>query len=245
MSVCLHVYASMQSLAHTCLWRRPLLRMNKRKSMCVCMCARVCLCVWVCMFVCGHACVCVCAQIRGKQLQPLLRDHICKEMSPLVAARMSYIPLAPGSDWRDLPNIVVRLTDGTKTQKLWVVLCFAHWATRSSVLTNLCPSLLVEHRHGWEIAVILRNFRKTKLSKSKIFFFFFFFLTLFQHVYNVQLDDFRFATYANIAFRHFTASRHLLLHRHDTNWSSFSLVDPCSIFFCFSVKPKFFTPTHA
>ena len=27
--------------------------------------------------------------------------------------------------------------------------------------------------HGWEIAVILRNFRKTKLSKSKFFFFFF------------------------------------------------------------------------
>ena len=59
-----------------------------------------------------------CQQIRGKQLQPLLRDHICKEMSPLVAARMSYIPLAPGADWRDLPNTVVRLSDGTKTQKL-------------------------------------------------------------------------------------------------------------------------------
>ena len=28
-------------------------------------------------------------------------------------------------------------------------------------------------------------------------------------------------------------------------WSSFSLMDPCSIFFCSSVKPKFFTPTHA
>ena len=28
--------------------------------------------------------------------------------------------------------------------------------------------------HGWEIAVILRNFRKTKLSKSNFFFFFFF-----------------------------------------------------------------------
>ena len=27
-------------------------------------------------------------------------------------------------------------------------------------------------------------------------------------------------------------------------WSSFSLMDPCSIFFCSSVKPKFFTPTH-
>ena len=30
------------------------------------------------------------------------------------------------------------------------------------------------HFHGWEIAVILRNFRKTKLSKSKFLFFFFF-----------------------------------------------------------------------
>ena len=54
--------------------------------------------------------------------------------------------------------------------------------------------------HGWEIAVILRNFRKTKLSKSKFLFF-----SFFQQTYNVQLDDFRFATYANIAFRHFTA----------------------------------------
>ena len=48
--------------------------------------------------------------------------------------------------------------------------------------------------------------------------------------------------------RHFRPpSHHLLLHTHDTNnetWNSFSLVDPCSIFFCFSVKPKFFTPTH-
>ena len=57
-------------------------------------------------------------QIRGKQHQPILRDHICKEMSPLVAARMQHIPLAPGSDWRDLPNIEVRLSDGTKTKKL-------------------------------------------------------------------------------------------------------------------------------
>ena len=29
-------------------------------------------------------------------------------------------------------------------------------------------------QHGWEIAVILRNFRKTKLSKSTIFVLFFF-----------------------------------------------------------------------
>ena len=32
--------------------------------------------------------------------------------------------------------------------------------------------------HGWEIAVILRNFRKTKLSKSKFLFFFSFFYSI-------------------------------------------------------------------
>uniref|UniRef100_A0A6J0V8B4 DNA (cytosine-5)-methyltransferase n=1 Tax=Pogona vitticeps TaxID=103695 RepID=A0A6J0V8B4_9SAUR len=57
-------------------------------------------------------------QIRGSQYQPILRDHICKDMSALVAARMRHIPLAPGSDWRDLPNIEVRLSDGTTTRQL-------------------------------------------------------------------------------------------------------------------------------
>ncbi|MEQ2179091.1 hypothetical protein GOODEAATRI_021063, partial [Goodea atripinnis] len=57
-------------------------------------------------------------QIRGTQYQPILRDHICKDMSALVEARMRHIPLAPGSDWRDLPNIEVRLKDGTMTKKL-------------------------------------------------------------------------------------------------------------------------------
>uniref|UniRef100_A0A287CVP0 DNA (cytosine-5)-methyltransferase n=1 Tax=Ictidomys tridecemlineatus TaxID=43179 RepID=A0A287CVP0_ICTTR len=40
------------------------------------------------------------------------------DMSALVAARMRHIPLAPGSDWRDLPNIEVQLTDGTLAKKL-------------------------------------------------------------------------------------------------------------------------------
>lgn len=31
---------------------------------------------------------------------------------------MRHIPLFPGSDWRDLPNIEVRLSDGTLTKKL-------------------------------------------------------------------------------------------------------------------------------
>ncbi|XP_061556979.1 DNA (cytosine-5)-methyltransferase 1 [Phycodurus eques] len=57
-------------------------------------------------------------QIRGTQYQPILRDHVCKDMSALVEGRMRHIPLAPGSDWRDLPNIEVRLRDGTMTKKL-------------------------------------------------------------------------------------------------------------------------------
>ncbi|XP_040842199.1 DNA (cytosine-5)-methyltransferase 1 isoform X3 [Ochotona curzoniae] len=57
-------------------------------------------------------------QLRGTQYQPILRDHICKDMSALVAARMRYVPLAPGSDWRDLPNIEVQLADGTLAKKL-------------------------------------------------------------------------------------------------------------------------------
>lgn len=56
--------------------------------------------------------------MRGKQYQPLLRDHICKEMAPLVEARMAHIPIASGSDWRDLPNIAVRLSDGTYCKQL-------------------------------------------------------------------------------------------------------------------------------
>lgn len=58
--------------------------------------------------------------MRGKQYQPVLKDHICKEMAPLVEARMAHIPIASGSDWRDLPNIAVRLSDGTYSKKLYV-----------------------------------------------------------------------------------------------------------------------------
>ncbi|XP_076633551.1 DNA methyltransferase 1a [Colletes latitarsis] len=56
--------------------------------------------------------------MRKKQYQLLLRDHVCKEMAPLVEARMAHIPIAPGSDWRDLPNIAIRLSDGTYCNKL-------------------------------------------------------------------------------------------------------------------------------
>ncbi|XP_023289399.1 DNA (cytosine-5)-methyltransferase 1 [Orussus abietinus] len=57
-------------------------------------------------------------KMRGNECHPKLRDHVCKEMAPLVEARMAHIPTASGSDWRDLPNIVVRLSDGTFSKKL-------------------------------------------------------------------------------------------------------------------------------
>ncbi|XP_024944997.1 DNA (cytosine-5)-methyltransferase PliMCI isoform X2 [Cephus cinctus] len=57
-------------------------------------------------------------KLRGNRDQPILQDHVCKEMAPLVEARMAQIPTASGSDWRDLPNIVVRLSDGNFSKKL-------------------------------------------------------------------------------------------------------------------------------
>lgn len=39
-------------------------------------------------------------------------------MSALVEARMRHVPLAPGSDWRDLPNLEIRMKDGNLTKKL-------------------------------------------------------------------------------------------------------------------------------
>lgn len=45
-------------------------------------------------------------------------DHICKMMAPLVVGRITQIPLYPGADWRDLPNISIRLNDGTMTNVL-------------------------------------------------------------------------------------------------------------------------------
>lgn len=50
--------------------------------------------------------------------KPVLIDHICKNMPPLVQARMKLMPLRVGSDWRDLPNIEIQLCNGIKTNKL-------------------------------------------------------------------------------------------------------------------------------
>ncbi|KPJ15240.1 DNA (cytosine-5)-methyltransferase 1 [Papilio machaon] len=56
--------------------------------------------------------------VRSKDESKKLRDHICKNMAPLIQARIARIPTTPGSDWRDLPNISVMLSDGTKCKVL-------------------------------------------------------------------------------------------------------------------------------
>ncbi|KAB0805238.1 hypothetical protein PPYR_02208 [Photinus pyralis] len=56
--------------------------------------------------------------IRDHNATDCVIDHICKEMAPIVESRMSHIPIYPGADWRDLPNSVLRLSDGTFTNKL-------------------------------------------------------------------------------------------------------------------------------
>ncbi|KAK9884556.1 hypothetical protein WA026_007398 [Henosepilachna vigintioctopunctata] len=56
--------------------------------------------------------------MRGDDTSNVVYDHICKEMAPLVEARISHIPTYAGADWRDLPNMVVRLNSGTFTQQL-------------------------------------------------------------------------------------------------------------------------------
>ncbi|XP_053609291.1 DNA (cytosine-5)-methyltransferase 1-like [Plodia interpunctella] len=56
--------------------------------------------------------------IRSRDENAKLRDHICKNMAPLIQARISRVPTTSGSDWRDLPNISVTLSDGTKCKVL-------------------------------------------------------------------------------------------------------------------------------
>ena len=93
--------------------------------------------------------------------------------------------------------------------------------------------------HGWEIAVILRNFRKTKLSKSKKKIFFNSISTYIQcATRRLSLCDIR--KYRFPAF-YGTSDRQAAIFF----WTRMiQTMDPCSICFCSSVKPKFFTPTH-
>lgn len=54
----------------------------------------------------------------GGDADDTVRLHAPKGYAPLVEERMRRVPLYPGADWRDLPNISVRLKNGVLTTKL-------------------------------------------------------------------------------------------------------------------------------
>lgn len=47
-----------------------------------------------------------------------VKNHVTKKKNPLVQARIEHIPTYPYADWRDLPNIPMKLSDGTTSEKL-------------------------------------------------------------------------------------------------------------------------------
>ena len=74
---------------------------------------------WLCEMSCSsvrkYKCVFLCYYYKesgGNRCQAVLWDHMCKVMVPLNEARITQIPTASGSGFYDLPNIVVRLSDG-------------------------------------------------------------------------------------------------------------------------------------
>jgi len=119
--------------------------------------------VWlltVCEFSCSsvHKYKCVCFYVifiktGGNWCQPVLRDHVCKDMVPVIEARITHIPTASGSDWCDLPNIMVRLSDGTFTKKLYSCChysrcthsLFCYHAVQHTVQTGVIVTSSTEH----------------------------------------------------------------------------------------------------
>ena len=62
-----------------------------------------------------------------------VKDHMVKKYNPLVEKRFELIPITSGSDWRDLPNDVVRLSDGTFS-KVLVYKVRLHFKIKQSIL---------------------------------------------------------------------------------------------------------------
>ncbi|XP_046982569.1 DNA (cytosine-5)-methyltransferase 1-like [Schistocerca americana] len=73
--------------------------------------------------------------VHGNEKQKILRDHICKKLNPLNEARVANIPTNAGADWRDLPNIAIRLCDGSYLQKL----VYTNYDPRSGQMRGVCP----------------------------------------------------------------------------------------------------------
>ena len=95
--------------------------------------------------------------------------------------------------------------------------------------------------HGWEIAVILWNFRKTKLSKNKQ-----------KKIFKLYFNIHAMCNLTTFALRHMQISlsgilrhfrppsRHLLLNTHDTNMEFLQLSGPLLDIFLFFSKTKIF-----
>ncbi|XP_047100302.1 DNA (cytosine-5)-methyltransferase 1-like [Schistocerca piceifrons] len=80
--------------------------------------------------------------VRGNEKQKvqfchmmMLRDHICKKLNPLNEARVANIPKNAGADWRDLPNIAMRLCDGSYLKELM----YTNYDPRSGQMRGVCP----------------------------------------------------------------------------------------------------------
>ena len=137
-----------------------------------------------------------------------------------------------------VPYPVIRSTCRLVLQLIckWYVLSHRHMYT-FELKIGTQPS----RHHGWEIAVILRNFRKTKLSK----FFFSFFLKLYFNIHTMCNSTTFALRHTQISLssilRHFQPpSRHLLLNTHDTNMEFLQLSGPLLDSFLFFSKTKIY-----
>ena len=129
------------------------------------------------------------------------------------------------------------------SKRRYLLMTYLGWIWRFiTSLVQCCNTWTGKWKHGWEIAVILWNFRKTKLSKSKIFFPFFF-LQLYFNIHTMCNSTTFALRHTQISLssilRHFRPpSRHLLLNTHDTNMEFLQLNGPLLDIFLF------FTPTY-
>uniref|UniRef100_A0A1I8F3M0 DNA (cytosine-5-)-methyltransferase n=1 Tax=Macrostomum lignano TaxID=282301 RepID=A0A1I8F3M0_9PLAT len=74
-----------------------------------------------------------------------LTDHVTKQLTPLVEARLALIPTCPGADWRDLPNVEPGKCDSQAKQlNTLIPWCLPHTGDRHNHWAGLYGRLDVE-----------------------------------------------------------------------------------------------------
>ena len=63
-----------------------------------------------------------------------VRNHVTRELPPLSEARVRKVPAKPCYNWRDLPNMEVKLRDGSWSNKLEY-----KYRDEAGALTGVCP----------------------------------------------------------------------------------------------------------